>query len=256
MRISIAGFSFHGLRGAGMMDAFGYLESVKYRYRLDAADFWNGIIGTTDEEYLKKVKQALDEREMTVANYHADGPHVWEDDPAAREKNYRDALTHLRAAALLGAQTVRIDTGGTLTPITDEQLETLASRYREYAQFGEEHGFVVGPENHWGLSLIADNMEKLAKAVDHPAYGILLHVGHWEDGDEEGGDRRMAKYAVHTHLDARITRTCLQERVKILADAGYQGYWGVEHHSGQNEYVEVAWQLAEVQRALVHAGVK
>lgn len=156
----------------------------------------------------------------------ANGRNVWQTGverrtvPAAREKNYRDALTHLRAAALLGAQTVRIDTGGTLTPITDEQLETLA------------------------------------KAVDHPAYGILLHVGHWEDGDEEGGDRRMAKYAAHTHLDARITRTCLQERVQILAEAGYQGYWGVEHHSGQNEYVEVAWQLAEVLRALVHAGVK
>ena len=38
MRISIASFSFHGLRERNMMDVFGYLESCKYRYGLDSAD--------------------------------------------------------------------------------------------------------------------------------------------------------------------------------------------------------------------------
>lgn len=250
MNISIAGFSFHGLVGAGMMDAFGYLETVKYRYRLDAADFWNGNIGTTDEEYLQKVRQALDEREMTVANYHVDGVHVWEDDPQKREQNARNAQPHLRAAEMLGAKTVRIDTGGTVGPMTDEQFDTVVKGYQEYAGWAAERGIRIGPENHWGFSLIADNMERIARAVDSPAYGILLHVGHWEDGDEEGGDRRLAPWTVHTHLDARITDTCLRQRIELLRNAGYQGYWGVEHHSAKNEYAEVAYQLAAVRRAL------
>ena len=38
MKISIASYSFHGLTGQGMMDVFGYLETVKYRYRLDAIE--------------------------------------------------------------------------------------------------------------------------------------------------------------------------------------------------------------------------
>jgi len=264
VKISIASFSFHGLRQEGKIDAFGYLESVKYRYRLNAADFWNYIIGSDDEGVIRKVRQALDEREMTVANYHVDGVHVWEADPEARERNYRGALHHLRLAAILGAETVRFDTGGPVSlgtgnafdpanarvPMTEEQFDTLVKRYQEYARFAGDHGFRVGPENHWGFSLIADNMERLAKAVDHPAYGVLLHIGHWEDGDEEGGDRRMAPWAMHTHVDARITQTCLAERIKILRNAGYQGYWGVEHHSGKNEYREVAYQLAAVERAL------
>jgi hypothetical protein len=53
-------------------------------------------------------------------------------------------------------------------------------------------------------------------------------------------------------VDARITRTRLESALRLLMAAGYQGYWGVEHHSGQNEYAEVAWQLAEVRRALTH----
>ena len=91
-------------------------------------------------------------------------------------------------------------------------------------------------------------MAKVYHAVDHPAYGILLHIGHWVPGREDEGDRLAAPWTMHTHVDARITATCLEPRMAVLRDAGYTGYWGVEHHSGKNEYAEVAWQLAEVRR--------
>src|SRR5579862_5387292 len=73
MKISIASYSFHGLLAEGKIDAFGYLESCNYRYGLNAADFWNGLIGTVEEDYLIKVRQAVEEREMSVVNYHVDG---------------------------------------------------------------------------------------------------------------------------------------------------------------------------------------
>jgi len=38
--------------------------------------------------------------------------------------------------------------------------------------------------------------------------------------------------------------------MRMLLDAGYSGYWGVEHPSAKNEYAEVAYQLAEVRRVL------
>jgi len=59
-----------------------------------------------------------------------------------------------------------------------------------------------------------------------------------------------APWTMHTHVDARITATCLEEKMRILLDAGYTGYWGVEHHSAKNEYAEVEWQVAEVRRML------
>jgi len=49
---------------------------------------------------------------------------------------------------------------------------------------------------------------------------------------------------MHTHVDARITRTRLEPAMRMLLDAGYSGYWGVEHPSAKNEYAEVASQLA------------
>jgi sugar phosphate isomerase/epimerase len=251
MNISIAGYSVHGLLAEGKIDIFGYLESCRYRYGLNTADIWNGLIGTTDEDVIRKVKQAQDEKELTLVNYHADGCHVWEDDPKARERNYQTALKELKAAATLGAKTVRIDTGGRLEPMTPEQLDYISSKFREYCIFGEEHGFTVGPETHWGISLLADNMDAIVKAVDHPGYGILLHIGHWELGDPDEGDRRLAPYTIHTHVDRNITfGGRLADKIDLLLNAGYKGYWGVEHHSAQNEYAEIALQLAEVRRVL------
>jgi len=254
MKISIASYSFHGLREKDMMDGFGYLETVKYRYRLDTADIWNGILGpdslVLDRGYLEKLKEALDEREMTLVNYHVDGCHIWEDDPAAREKNYRSALAHLDAARFLGARTVRIDAGGKGHEWNHEQFDHIVMRMKEYVRIGAEAGFRVGPESHWGPELTPDNMERLAKAVDHPGFGILLHIGHWENAPEEEGDRRLAPWAMHTHVDARITRTRLESAMRLLLAAGYDGYWGVEHHSAKNEYAEVEYQLAEVRRVL------
>lgn len=254
MDISIAAYSFHGLHDAGVMDGFGYLESIKYRYGLDTADFWNGILGPDEvvfqPDYRRKLNEALAEREMSVANYHADGCHVWEDDPEQRDAHYKSALSHLRFAEAIGAKTVRIDAGGRGDAWTEEQFDLIVGRMREYAEIGWSAGFRVGPESHWGPELVPDNMERLARAVDHPGFGVLIHLGHWENATEEEGDRRLAPWAMHTHVDARVTRTRLEPAMRILLDAGYQGYWGVEHHSGKNEYAEVAYQLAEVRRVL------
>jgi sugar phosphate isomerase/epimerase len=253
MKISIAAYSFHGLRQQDMMDVFGYLETVKYRYRLDTADLWTGIIGHNPDNYLnepflKKLKAALEEREMSVANYHLDGATVWNPDPDVRERDHAMILRHLDAAETLGAKTVRVDFGGRSQEMGEEQFDHLVKRYREYARRAADHGYRIGPENHFGPSVVADPMERVAQAVDHPGYGILLHLGHWEVGDDLDGDRRLAPWTVHTHVDARVARTDLAERMRILLDAGYEGYWGVEHHSARNEYAEVAAQLAEVQR--------
>jgi hypothetical protein len=49
-------------------------------------------------------------------------------------------------------------------------------------------------------------------------------------------------------VDQKTSETRLESAMKILIDAGYTGCWGVEHHTGKNEYAEVAVQLALVKR--------
>ena len=250
MNVSIASYAFHGLLSEGKMDVFGYLESCKFRYRVELADIWNGMLPSMDADYLRKVRAAMDEKEMGLANLCVDGAHLWDPDPAEREKLYQHALAHLRAGVILGAKTVRIDMGVREPTFSSEALDYVVKRYQEYAQFAGDHGFKVGPETHWGASLFLENEIMIHDAVAHPAYGLLLHIGHWDAGDPAANDAAVASWAMHTHVDARVTATCLEERMTLLQRHGYTGVWGVEHHSAKNEYAEVAWQLAEVRRVL------
>jgi len=244
MNIGIASYAFHGLLKAGVIDLFGYLESCRYRYDLRTADIWNGMLTSTDDDYLGKVKHALAERELVLVNLCVDGPHIWEDDPDRREKHYQSALRYLQAAELLGAKTLRIDAGGRGDDWTPEQFETIVGRFQEYAQRAQESGFKVGPENHWGAEVVPENMRRLCEAVDHPGFGVLLH---YRDNE---GDALMAPWAMHTHITRELTENGLESSMQMLREAGYEGCWSVEHHSGTNEYSEVAIQLAKVRDVL------
>jgi sugar phosphate isomerase/epimerase len=258
MKISIAGYSFHGALADGTMDVYGYLESCRYRYQVDTADLWCGVLGRDPEMYLQrenllKVKAAMQERGLELVNYHADGCHIWEDDPAARERMRALAERHIGAAELLGAKTVRIDAGSRERNWTAEQFDLIVRTYREWARRARDNGYKTGPETHWGPENHVDNMLKLAAAVDSPAYGILLHMGKDVDGTPDDYDRALAPLAMHTHIDQKTTESRIDSALRILADSGYQGCLGVEHHSAKNELAEVAAQLSLVRRAVARA---
>jgi sugar phosphate isomerase/epimerase len=244
MNISIASYAFHGLLREGKMDVFGYLETCKYRYGLASADIWNGFLPTIEDDYLAKLKDGLDERELVLANLCVDGPHIWEDDPEVRAKHHADGLAYLHAAELLGARSVRIDAGVRADTFTDEQFDAIVARYREYAQRAYDNGYRAGPENHWGVEVVPENMVRICKAVDHPGFGMLLHFRG------NAGDALMAPWAMHTHVSMEVVTSSLEQSMTMLRDAGYAGFWGVEHHSGHNEYAEVAIQVARVRDVL------
>jgi sugar phosphate isomerase/epimerase len=257
MRISIASFSFHGAVDEGTLDVFGYLEACRYRYHLDTADIWNGLLGKEvetqlDPGRLRKVRKAMDERDLVCVNYHADGCHPWEDDAETRTRHRELAERHLKAAEILGAQTVRIDTGGRDREWSAEQFDFIAQSFREFAAIGTSAGFKVGPETHWGSTNYPDNMLRLHAAVASPDYGILLHLGKDTWTSPSDYDRALAPIAIHTHVDQRTCYERIDEALGILFDAGYTGALGVEHHSGKSELAEVEAQIALVRRALAH----
>ncbi len=251
-RISILSYSFRGLLGEGKMDVFGYLETCRYRYGLEAADIWSGFFPTTGESFLKKVRAALDERGLVLADLCVDNAHIWENDPAARQKNSENARTYLKAAAALGARFMRVDAGGRNPTWTNEEFDHIVARYREYAQFAHDHGFRVGAENHWGTEGVWANLKKLYQAVDHPGFGLSIHIGGWQgtEAEKTEADRAVAPWVCHTHFAWNICEGPLVEKMENLRQAGYGGYYSVEHHSAQDEYAAVGIQLARVKAVM------
>jgi len=262
MKLSIGGYSFNHLSLEGKMDVFGYLESVKYRYRLDAVDLWNAqiaertqpLLTLADETYLKKVREALDERGLRLINLAVDTAHLWDPDPDMRDALKKNAIAHLQAAVILGAETVRIDTGGYGSDrFTEEAFEHIVNGFREYCRFAKDNGFRIGPENHMGPSLMPGEMKRLAQAVDDPAFGILLHMGRWNE-DRETGDEQVAPWVFHTHFDEPTASSPDSSRtVGMLKKSGYDGYWGIEHNAKIEPYAEIGSLLEMVKIRLAEA---
>jgi hypothetical protein len=250
MKISVISYAFHKLAEEGKMDLFGYLESCRYRFGLQTADIWNRSLTSLDKDYLDKVKDALHERELVLVCLAVDDADLWVDDPSERERNYQNALAYLRAAEILGAETVRFNSGGGWEDVewTDEQFDYVLQRWREYAQRAYDNGYKVGPENHWGPEAVPGTLRKLCEAVDSPGFGVLLHFARWRGPDSKSGDEIISPWTIHTHLTPRLDDVSLRQKMTLAREAGYKGCWGVELVS--TRYSEVGLSIARVRDVL------
>jgi sugar phosphate isomerase/epimerase len=229
MKTSICSYSFHQQTKAGVMNVFGYLEAAKYRYGLTAADLWHGTLDSLEEDYLRRVKDGLNERGLTLANICIDRAYIWADDPAQRAEQAQNAKANIQAAELLGAETVRIDAGGTRDERAwnTQQFDAIVSQYRQWAQRAYDNGYRIGPENHWGAAMVPANIIALCEAVDHPGFGLLLHTGRWHEQVEQG-DELVARWTMHTHFSPALSDEALLRTANALRAADYQGCYSVE----------------------------
>jgi len=266
--VSCLSYSFHGLVSEGMMDIFHYFETCRYRLGLDAADLWNGMFTSTEDAYINKVYRALEERQLVVPNIAVDGGHLLAPGSDEQAKLRATQDRYLQIAKQLGVGFVRFDAGPYMTDgrketdgWTNEEFDYLIRRYKELAQFAYDNGFVIGAENHWGPERCWVHMEKLIKAVDHPGFGICVHFGGWSVNspetrvqDNDAADRAAAKYICHTHFPWDICEDpkMLVEKMTLLRNAGYKGYYSAEHHSAQNEYNLTQVQLSKISAVLTN----
>lgn len=249
---SIGSWSFHALINAGKMDLFGYLESIKYRYRLSQADIWNGIMLSTEEGYIQSIKETLIEEEMSIACLNIDRAQVWHDNPSTREQNYQEALMYLDIARRLDVKALRIDMGINSVVMTEEQLEYCIKRYSEYAQFAHDHGFRVGPQTHQPASQAPQNLKRINDEISAPGFGIVLNVSRWMV-DKDIGDEIVAPFTMHAQFDRAFVDFSgpeLLQKVQLLQKGGYQGCWSLEFRGGANEYLEVEHDLLTLRRAV------
>lgn len=243
--ISIASYSFHGMLGEQRTNVFTYLEDIKFRYNVDYADIWTGFLPNLDEDFLKKIRESMNDKGITLANLCVDGPHIWVDDKVEREQHYKGAHEYMKAAITLGAKTVRIDMGSMEEDIPNEKFDYIAKVYSELAKIALDNGMRVGTENHWGSSRYPKNLERLYNAVNSKGYGHLFHFGNFVDGQKEDGLATVLKMAMHTHVPADSMKFA-KEYIRQLVNAGYAGTFSIEHHSSKHEYERVGWQLATV----------
>jgi sugar phosphate isomerase/epimerase len=279
MDFSVASYSFHRQLEAGQHDMFKYIADSK-ALGCTTLDIWNEhlqpLIHETKEfvggrntlrlhfspagvKYAEDVRKAIDESGLGVACLTLDGAHIWEESGPARDINRVAARRWLDIAEILGAKTVRIDSGGT-PEMPDEQFQIIVKGCNDFIARAREKGVGVLMENHWGASKVPANIVRILQAV--PDLGLLFDSGNWAAGTQEEGWQTCVEYAKAVHIKTRVfdaegndITSNIPRIVRMLVEAGYKGVWSVECIATEgDEFTNAQKSLDLVKRSLKAVG--
>ena len=182
-------------------------------------------------------------------------------DPAKRREGIQVAKNWLDGAAMLGAKSMRVNSGGpriapeaVMEPHSYPKNDKLAAyltncieSFKEMADYGGKRGVKVTLENHWGLTANPINIRIIVEEVNNPFCEASPDFCNWEhEYLLFHGLRALAPYAhttVHAKYWNRWKNPDVQRNVRIMKEANYPGVYALEYEDGPWDGVEGAKYL-------------
>jgi sugar phosphate isomerase/epimerase len=181
-------------------------------------------------------------------------------DEAKRREGIEIAKKWLDGAAVLGAKTMRVNSGGPRIapsasatsgyPKNDEIVKYIAKcieSFKEMADYGGKRGVKVTLENHWGLTADPTNIRIIIDEVNHPFCEATPDFCNWEhEYMLYHALKDLVPYA-HTTAHAkywdRWKNPDVQRCVRIMTEGGFKGVFALEYEDGPWDGVEGAKYL-------------
>jgi sugar phosphate isomerase/epimerase len=147
---------------------------------------------------------------------------------AARKKDVQMVKDWIVVASKLGAPLIRVFSGRTRPEghSFDQALGWMVDDFGECARFGQQHGVVVGLQQHNDFLKTADETIRVIDAVRSEWFGCILDVGSLRQGDAYAEIEKLVPYAVSWQIKEEVGGKPVDlARLKAVIDrAGYRGY--------------------------------
>lgn len=258
--ISLAEWSLHKTIFGKKLDHLDFAKVAKEDCGIDAIEYVNQMFKTKakDSSYLNEMKKRADGYGVKSLLIMIDGEgRLGDPDAAKRTKAVENHYKWVDAAKALGCHSIRVNasSGGTY----EESQKLAADGLRRLAEFGGKQDINVIVENHGGLSSNGEWLAGVMKMVGDKRCGTLPDFGNFRVGkDDSGKDKWYDRYkgvkelmpfakavSAKSHdfdADGNETKTDYRRMMKIVVDAGYKGYVGIEYEG--NKLDEIAGILA------------
>lgn len=247
-RISLAQWSLHKRlfgRAGEPLDALDF-ASVARGFGIDAIEYVNVFFfeKAKDDAYLAELAKRADAEGVKSLLIMVDREgYLGHPDEAERTKAVENHRKWIGAAKTLGCHSIRVNARSDGT--REEQLDRAADGLRRVTEIGAEAEMNVIVENHGGLSSDGSWLAALMEKVDHPRCGTLPDFGNFRvddstEYDRYQGVRELMPYAKavsaksHDFDEAgNETKTDYSRMMRIVTDAGYDGYVGIEYEGSR-----------------------
>lgn len=236
-KISLAEWSLHKTLFSGKMSNLNFAKAAKEEYGIDAVEYVNRFFATKakDRKYLADMKaRAADFGVKNLLIMIDDEGKLGDPDPARQTKAIENHYQWVEAAKYLGCHSIRVNAGSKGTP--QEQAKLVIDGLGRLSEFAAPFGINIIVENHGGLSSNGAWLAGVMKMVNLPNCGTLPDFGNFDDYDRYKGVQELMPYAkgvsAKSHrFDANNNEinTDYRKMIKIVLDAGYHGYIGIEY---------------------------
>lgn len=250
-KISLAEWSLHKTIFDGQLDHLDFAKTAKIDYGIEAVEFVNQFFKdkAKDTEYLREVLTRAQGEGVRILLIMCDGEgRLGDPDEQKRTEAVENHYKWVEAAKYFGCHSIRVNAASEGS--FEEQQKLAADGLRRLTEFGAQNEMNVIVENHGGLSSSGEWLSGVMKMVDHPRCGTLPDFGNfcvrfdgnaWETPCAEMYDRykgvqelmpfaKAVSAKSHEFDEAgNEVETDYVRMMKIVVDAGYNGYVGIEY---------------------------
>ena len=259
--ISLAEWSLHRSLQNGSLDHLDFPKITKQQFGIEAVEYVNSFFKDKAENtaYLKDLKQRCDDQGVKSLLIMCDGEgQLGDPDDKQRTQAVENHYRWVTAAKFLGCHSIRVNAGSAGS--YDEQAQRAADGLRRLSEFAAQHDLNVIVENHGGLSSNGAWLAKTIELAGMENCGTLPDFGNFRVSSEETYDRyqgvaelmpfaKAVSAKSHDFDDkGNETHTDYTRMMKIVLDAGYRGWVGIEYEGSgldENSGIKATKQLLE-----------
>lgn len=251
-RISLAQWSLHKLIYAGEIDNLDFAKEA-HEMGFKAIEYVSGFFKdkARDEAYIADMNARARDKGLRQLLIMCDGEgNLGDPDDAKRTEAVSNHRKWLDVAMIFGCHSIRVNAASAGS--YEEQQKLAADGLSRLCEVASDYEINVIVENHGGLSSNGKWLAGVMKMVDHPRCGTLPDFGNfcfdWSKADDPDawydrylGVEEMMPYAkavsAKSHEfdeNGEEVRTDYHRMIKIVLDAGYDGYIGVEYEGDKH----------------------
>lgn len=248
--VSIAEWSLHKSLFGKKISNLDFPVVAKKEFKISAVEYVNQFFKdkATDKNYLNELKKICDNEGVKSLLIMCDGEgKLGDPDKNKRISSVNNHKRWIEAAKHLGCHSIRVNASSSGS--YDDQQKFAADGLSRLSEFASTHGLNVIVENHGGLSSNGQWLSGVMKSVNMKNCGTLPDFGNFRIGggktyDRYKGVKELMPFAKavsaksHDFDDnGNEVHTDYHKMMKIVIDAGYRGYVGVEYEGSKlSEY--------------------
>lgn len=240
-RISLAQWSLHRTLNKGELKNLDFPKYSKEKFGIPAVEYVNSFFKghAKDKAYLSDLKGRADGEGVRNVLIMCDGEgNLGAKSRQARTQTVENHKKWVEAAKFLGCHSIRVNAGG--PGDAGELAKQVTDGLTRLSAFAADFGINVIVENHGGHSSNGAWLAGVLKQVAMENCGSLPDFGNFHQYDRYQGIKDLMPYAKgvsaksHQFNDrGEETKTDFLKAMKLVADAGYRGYVGIEYEGGQ-----------------------